>query len=99
MTAGHLLVVDDEKAQRDILTVILEGEGYTVEAASNVSQALYAYRNDQAGVVLTDLSMPARGGLALLEALLARRSEALVVLGTSYGALGAAVRAATRCAF
>ncbi len=50
MTAGHLLVVDDEKAQRDILTVILEGEGYTVETASNVSQALSAYRNHPADV-------------------------------------------------
>src|SRR5213594_2617141 len=70
ITAGHVLVVDDEKAQRDILTVILEGEGYTVETASNVSQALTAYRNHRADVVLTDLSMPERDGLALLEELI-----------------------------
>src|SRR3989475_11390311 len=93
MTAGHLLVVDDEKAQRDILTVILEGEGYTVEAASNVSQALSAYRNHPADVVLTDLSMPERDGLALLEELIKLPPEALVILDTAYGTIGSAVQA------
>ncbi len=37
MKAGHVLVIDDEKSQRDILTVILEGEGYSVETASSQS--------------------------------------------------------------
>src|SRR2546428_101740 len=99
MTAGHLLVVDDEKAQRDILTVILKGEGYTVEAASNVSQALSAYRNHQADVVLTDLSMPERDGLALLEELLKLDPEALVILVTAYGTIGSAVQAMKKGAF
>src|SRR2546427_2816461 len=99
MAGGLLLVVDDEKAQRDILTVILEGEGYTVEAASNVSQALSAYRNHQADVVLTDLSMPERDGLALLEELLKLDPEALVILVTAYGTIGSAVQAMKKGAF
>ena len=99
MTAGHLLVVDDEKAQRDILTVILEGEGYTVETASNVSQALSAYRNRPADVVLTDLSMPERDGLTLLEELLKLDPEALVILVTAYGTIGSAVQAMKKGAF
>src|SRR6266571_3361999 len=98
-TAGHVLVVDDEKAQRDILTVILEGEGYTVETASNVSQALSAYRNHRADVVLTDLSMPERDGLALLEELIKLDSEALVILVTAYGTIGSAVQAMKKGAF
>src|SRR5213594_1867663 len=99
ITAGHVLVVDDEKAQRDILTVILEGEGYTVETASNVSQALSAYRNHRADVVLTDLSMPERDGLALLEELVKLDSEALVILVTAYGTIGSAVQAMKKGAF
>ena len=98
-TTGHVLVVDDEKAQRDILTVILEGEGYTVETASNVSQALTAYRNHRADVVLTDLSMPERDGLALLEELVKLDSEALVILVTAYGTIGSAVQAMKKGAF
>src|SRR5437867_13457808 len=98
MTAGHLLVVDDEKAQRDILTVILEGEGYTVETASNVSQALSAYRNHPADVVLTDLSMPERDGPALLEARSKPARASLVILVSASGTIRSAIRATKKAA-
>lgn len=93
MTAGHVLVVDDEKSQRDIMTMILEGEGYTVEAASNITQALAFFRSQHADVVLTDLSMPERDGLSLLEELVKLDPEALVILITAYGTIGSAVQA------
>jgi DNA-binding NtrC family response regulator len=93
MTAGHVLVVDDEKSQRDIMTMILEGEGYTVEAASNVTQARAFFRSHHADVVLTDLSMPERDGLSLLEELVKLDPEALVILITAYGTIGSAVQA------
>ena len=99
MTRGQILVVDDEKSQRDILSVILEGEGYTVEASSNVSQALAFYRNHPVDVVLTDLSMPERDGLALLDDLMKLDPEALVVLITAHGTVGSAVEAMKKGAF
>jgi DNA-binding NtrC family response regulator len=99
MKSGHILVVDDEKSQRDILTVILEGEGYTVETASNVAQALSLYRTRQTDLVLTDLSMPERDGLSLLDDLLKLDPEAHVVLITAYGTVGSAVQAMKRGAF
>ena len=99
MTAGHILVVDDEKSQRDILTVILEGEGYTVEPASNVSQGLAFYRSHPVDLVLTDLSMPERDGLALLDDLMKFDAEALVVLITAHGTVGSAVEAMKKGAF
>src|SRR5207244_1745192 len=85
--------------QRHILTVTLGGGGYTVETASNVSQALSAYRNHPADVVLTDLSMPERDGLTLLEELLKLDPEALVILVTAYGTIGSAVQAMKKGAF
>ena len=99
MTGGQILVVDDEKSQRDILTVILEGEGYTVESSSSVSQALAFYRNHPVDVVLTDLSMPERDGLALLDDLMKLDPDALVVLITAHGTVGSAVEAMKRGAF
>lgn len=93
MTAGHVLIVDDEKSQRDIMTIILEGEGYTVEAASNVTQALTLFRGRPADMVLTDLSMPERDGLSLLEELRLLDPEVVVILITAYGTIGAAVQA------
>jgi DNA-binding NtrC family response regulator len=99
MKAGHVLVIDDEKTQRDILTVILEGEGYSVETASNVSQALTCYQGHPADVVLTDLSMPERDGLSLLAELIKVDPEALVILITAYGTIGSAVQAMKQGAF
>jgi DNA-binding NtrC family response regulator len=99
MTAGQILVVDDEKSQRDILTVILEGEGYTVESSSSVSHALAFYRTHPVDVVLTDLSMPERDGLALLDDLMKLDPEALVVLITAHGTVGSAVEAMKKGAF
>ncbi|TLY20808.1 MAG: sigma-54-dependent Fis family transcriptional regulator [Nitrospirae bacterium] len=99
MTVGRILVVDDEKSQRDILTVILEGEGYTVQPSSNVSQALALYRSHPVDVVLTDLSMPERDGLALLDDLMKLDPEALVVLITAHGTVGSAVEAMKKGAF
>jgi DNA-binding NtrC family response regulator len=99
MTTGQILVVDDEKSQRDILTVILEGEGYMVAPSSNVSQALSLYRGHPFDVVLTDLSMPERDGLALLDDLMKLDPEALVVLITAHGTVGSAVEAMKRGAF
>src|SRR5438132_14096087 len=92
MTGGHLLVVDDEKSQRDILTMILQGEGYTVESASNVTQAVAAYKSHPADVVLTDLSMPERDGLSLLEEVTTLDPGALVILVTCHGTIGWAGR-------
>ncbi len=99
MTAGHILVVDDEKSQRDILTVILEGEGYTVETASNAPQALGLYRGHPADLVLTDLSMPERDGLSLLEDLAKLDHDAHVVVITAYGTVNSAVQAMKKGAF
>ena len=99
MTAEHILVVDDEKSQRDILTVILEGEGYTVETASNVVQALHLHKNRPADLVLTDLSMPERDGLSLLEEMRKLAPEALVVVITAYGTVDSAVQAMKKGAF
>ena len=96
---GHMLVVDDEKSQRDILTVILEGEGYRVETASSVPQAISLYRNHPADVVLTDLSMPERDGMSLLEELMKINEDVLVVLITAHGTVGSAVEAMKKGAF
>jgi len=99
MTAGCILAVDDEKSQREILTVILEGEGYTVETASNVSQAVSLYRSQPVDLVLTDLSMPERDGLALLDDLIRFDPDVIVVLITAHGTVGSAVEAMKKGAF
>jgi DNA-binding NtrC family response regulator len=96
---GRILVVDDEKPQRDILQMILEAEGYETTAAGNGRQALQAAGADTFDVVLTDLKMPDMNGIEVLSELLALQPAPLVILMTAHGTIDSAVEAMRRGAF
>jgi DNA-binding NtrC family response regulator len=96
---GRVLVVDDEKPQRDILQMILEAEGYETTSAGNARQALSAVRENAFDVVLTDLKMPDMNGIALLEELIAIQGGLMVILMTAHGSIGSAVDAMRKGAF
>jgi len=63
MSAGKILVVDDDPQIRRVMKVILTGERYeTVEARSGEA-ALSKFREFLPDLVLLDLNMPGMGGL------------------------------------
>ena len=96
---GRVLVVDDERRQRDILQMILEAEGYETAAAANGRSALAASSAEPFDVVLTDLKMPDVDGLELLRELTARSAAPCVILMTAHGSIDTAVEAMRRGAF
>jgi len=96
---GRVLVVDDERRQRDILQMILESEGYETTAAGNGRQALLAARSQPFDVVLTDLKMPDMSGIELLSELLASQPGLCVTLMTAHGTIDSAVDAMKKGAF
>ena len=96
---GRVLVVDDERRQRDILQMILEAEGYETATAANGRSALAASASETFDVVLTDLKMPDVDGLQLLSALAARAAPPCVILMTAHGSIDSAVEAMRRGAF
>ena len=65
MSDLQILVVDDDEVSREVLSVLLEGQGYAVETADSGDAAL-ALLKDSAhaapGVVLADLQMPGTRG-------------------------------------
>jgi CheY-like chemotaxis protein len=73
MTAGshpakHVLVVDDSPATREILQLILAGEGYRVTCAADGEEALRRLHGGfLPDVILLDLAMPVMDGWAFLE--------------------------------
>ena len=95
----RILVVDDERHQRDILKVILEGEGYDLTTAGNARQALEQAREGAFDVVLTDLKMPDQSGIELLSELLKTQPGLCVVLMTAHGSIDSAVEAMRQGAF
>ena len=96
---GRVLVVDDERRQRDILQMILEAEGYETTAAGNGRQALQAAEGGGFDVVLTDLKMPDLNGIELLSEILKLQPSPLVVLMTAHGTIDSAVEAMRKGAF
>jgi DNA-binding NtrC family response regulator len=95
----RILVVDDERHQRDILKTILEGEGHEVTAARNARQALEEARDGSFDVVLTDLKMPDQSGIELLRELLRIQPGLCVILMTAHGSIDSAVEAMRQGAF
>jgi adenylate cyclase len=64
---GRLLVVDDNKVNRILLTRGLESQGHKVETAENGKQALEKLRNGSFDLVLLDIEMPEMDGYQVLE--------------------------------
>jgi DNA-binding NtrC family response regulator len=101
LTAGkaRILVVDDEKHQRDILQMILESEGYETVTAGNGRQALQAVQAQPFDLALTDLKMPDMNGIDVLRDLLKVQPGLCVILMTAHGSIDSAVEAMRHGAF
>ncbi len=66
MSAAGVLVADDEPGMRETLIDILEGSGYDVTEAADGDAALEAIRRGHYDVVVMDIRMPGRDGVAVL---------------------------------
>ena len=86
-----VLVVDDDRAVRDVLSAVLREEGYPVRQASSADAALQMLRGDDLPLVLCDMKMPEHDGLWLLGEVLRRHPHAAVVMLTGYGDTESAV--------
>src|SRR5256712_12676278 len=99
MARKSILVVDDEKSQREILDMILSGEGYDVTTAASGEAAIKFAKERRFDLALTDLKMTGMDGIELLQHLLALDSSIIVILLTAHGTIDSAKEALRRGAF
>jgi DNA-binding NtrC family response regulator len=99
MSRKNILVVDDEKSQREILEMILAEEGYDVTTAASGEAALKFAKDRRFDLALTDLKMTGMDGIELLQHLLAYDSSIIVILLTAHGSIDSAKEALRRGAF
>ncbi|MBI3584119.1 MAG: sigma-54-dependent Fis family transcriptional regulator [Nitrospinae bacterium] len=99
MRECNILIVDDEKGQREILKTIIQGEGYEVMTASNEREALKAIGEGVFDAILTDLKMPGGDGTHLLINILKEMPNTSVVIMTAHGTIDSAVEAMKLGAF
>ena len=89
----HILVVDDEPVQREMIGGFLKKQGFEVIAVDSAERALELFRQDAFDLVLTDQRMVNMSGLELLQAVHAINPETPVILITAFGTIEAAVAA------
>lgn len=95
----NILIVDDEKYQREILAEILAGDGFNVKTARDGHEALSVIRRDAVDLVLTDQKMNGMDGFTLLKSICATDDPIPVILITAFGTIDSAVEAIKLGAF
>ena len=99
MTRKSILVVDDEKPQREIYEAILSAAGYDVTTAASGEAALKFTSDREFDLVLTDLKMTGMSGIELLPQLIAHDSSLAVILISGHGTIELAKQALRNGAF
>jgi len=98
MTAS-ILVVDDDTALREMMTMTLSKEGYQVTAAGSAAAAREALAAVSFDLVVTDIYLGDGTGIDLLTACRELAPEAKVILVTAHGTVETAARAEASGAF
>jgi two-component system, NtrC family, response regulator AtoC len=89
----QILVVDDDAGFRSLIETILRGEGYEVETAASVSEAIRAGAQRQFHLVITDLKLPDGDGLGVLRRWRDAGLRTPFIVVTGFGTVPSAVEA------
>lgn len=90
---AHILVVDDEGANRYSVSKTLQRVGYIVNEAASGEEALDFVDGQEYDVVLSDIRMQGIDGVELLRRIKEQSPDSIVILMTGYASLGTAVEA------
>ena len=80
MAAGKVLVVDDDQALAEMLTIVLSNEGFEPVVCPTGDGALDAFRESKPDIVLLDLMLPGVGGIDVCRAIRAESGVPIVML-------------------
>lgn len=94
-----ILIIDDEKAIRNVLKEILANEGFTVEEANDGEEGLKKFTSGSYDVVLCDIKMPKLDGIEFLQKVIDSNSETPVIMISGHGNIETAVDAVKKGAF
>ncbi len=90
---SRLLIVDDDRAMREMLNSLFAQRGFAVSEADSATSALEAAQQCDFDVVLSDIRMPGMSGIDLAGRLRQLRPETPVLLMTAFGSIDSAVDA------
>jgi len=82
---GKILIVEDEKSMREVLKILLEGEGYEVMTASDGLEGIAHLDKDIFDLVVTDIKMPKADGFEVLKRIKDISPDTIVIMITAFG--------------
>lgn len=83
----RILVVEDERTLADFIAQALRAEGHTVTIANDGQEGELQALAGDVGLVLLDVMLPGKSGLAVLQEIRRRKPELPVILLTAQGAI------------
>ena len=95
----NILIIDDESAQRDVLSGYLKKKGYKIYSASSGKEGIEITKNNPVDIILSDYKMPDLNGIEVLEQVKKINPEISFVVVTAYGTVENAVKAMRLGAF
>ena len=99
MDKEKILVIDDEPDMLRGCQKFLETAGYAVVVAESGEAGLALFETESPDLIIVDLKMPGMDGMAVLQSIMARDQEAVVIVFTGYGTIEGAVEAIKAGAF
>ncbi len=99
MPALHVLVIEDERAARQVLAEAVGNAGYSVDAAADFAQATAKLARDDVDVALCDIQLPDGDGIELLRQCRATKLDTSFIMLTAFASLDTAVEALRAGAF
>jgi CheY-like chemotaxis protein len=80
-----ILLVDDDDAYRGVLSTILTKVGYEIVAVANYDEAIFSSAAEGVDLVITDIVMPGRDGVEIIETLKRRQPELKIIAMSGSG--------------
>ncbi len=93
MSKPHILVVDDEPDIRNIISDILNDEGFDTTCAESAEQAREMIATREPDLILLDIWMPGTDGITLLKEWVEQGNNASVIMISGHGTVETAVEA------
>ncbi len=82
--AGRVLVVDDERGMRDLLSRVLGDAGHTVSSVESGEEALVLLAREKFDVLVVDKNLPGIDGVSVLKLVRASQPALRAIMITAY---------------
>jgi PAS domain S-box-containing protein len=90
---SKILVIDDDKSIRKVLTLTLQDVGYQVLTAADGQSGLKIFADERPDITLTDLRMPGMDGIAVLQEIKALEPDKEVIVISAHADMDLAIKA------